>query len=162
MQRIRSVLEPADAGAAVVAGLAAGTAFLATMEADLRLTGRNVDDRILLGRPLVKNPEHAKTVGTLLHAVNSVVFALLYAAVCDRIPGPPWWRGVLFFNVENVALYPITAALGRHHPAVREGRLASYWNWPAFVQSVPRHVAFGVVLGLLYERLRHRSDQVLR
>jgi len=145
-----------DPKAATVAGLAAGAAFVATLEIDIKLTGRNVDDRVLLGRPLVKNPDAAKTVGTLLHGVNSVLFAFLYAAVCDRLPGPPWWKGTLFFNVENALFYPLTA-LERHHPAVKEGRLDSYWNWPAFAQSIPRHIAYGVVLGLVYDRLR-RND----
>jgi hypothetical protein len=155
MEAIRRVADGIDAKAATIAGLAAGAAFVATMEIDLRATGRNVDDRILLGRPVVKNPDAAKAVGTILHGVNSVAFAWLYAAVCDRIPGPPWWKGVLFFNVENVLLYPLTA-FERFHPAVREGRLASYWNWPAFLQSIPRHVAYGVVLGVVYDRLRRR------
>ena len=156
MERARSVLGRVDGRAAVVAGLAAGAAFVATMEADIKLTGRNVDDRILLGRPLVKNRESAKKVGTLVHGINSLGFALLYAAVCDHIPGPPWWKGTLFFNAENVMLYPITAAFGRRHPAIRDGQLPSYWTWPAFVQSIPRHIAFGAVLGILYDRLRRR------
>lgn len=155
MELTRTTLERIDARAAVIAGLAAGTAFIATMVVDLRLTGRNLDDRILLGRPLVRDPEQAKAAGTILHGINSIVFALLYAAVCNRLPGPAWWKGALFSNAENVALYPLTA-LERHHPATREGRLASYWNWPAFLQSIPRHIAFGAVLGVVYDRLRRR------
>ena len=156
MNVMRSPLGRIDAKSAMIAGLAAGAAFVATMEADLRLTGRNVDDRVLLGRPLVKEPDAARTAGTILHGVNSVVFAFLYAAVCDRIPGPPWWKGILFFNVENVLLYPLMA-FERFHPAVREGRLSSYWNWPAFLQSIPRHVAYGLVLGIVYQRLRRKT-----
>lgn len=144
-----------DPLAASVAGLAAGSAFLATMEVDLRLTCRNLDDRILLGRPAVREASHAKTAGTIIHALNSLVFAFLYALVCDRIPGPPWWKGTLFFNIENIVLYPITA-LERHHPAIKSGQLAPYWNWPAFLQSIPRHIAFGAVLGIVYHRLRRR------
>ena len=152
----KSAFERIDTRAAVVAGLAAGAAFVATMEVDLRVTGRNVDDRILLGRPVVTNPAKAKAAGTLLHGANSVAFAFLYAVVCDRIPGPPWWKGTLFFNAENVVLYPLTAALERYHPAIRNGELASYWTWPAFVQSIPRHVAYGAVLGATYDRVRRR------
>jgi hypothetical protein len=40
-----------DVKAVAVSGLAAGAAFVAVLEADLRLTGRNVDDLMILGRP---------------------------------------------------------------------------------------------------------------
>lgn len=145
-----------DPRAATVAGLAAGAAFVAVMEADLRLTGRNVDDRIFLGRPLAPDrPEAAKGIGTLLHVLNSIGFAWLYALLEARLPGPPWAKGVLFFNLENVVLYPLTA-LDRKHPAVQDGQIAPYFTWPAFLQSIPRHVAYGAVLGVLYDRLRRR------
>lgn len=146
-----------DPKAAALSGLAAGIAFAAVMEADLRLTGRNVDDRVFLGRPLVPHrPEAAKGVGMLLHLLNSVGFAWLYALVEAKLPGPPWLRGVLFFNVENVVLYPLTALLEERHPAIRDGQIDRYFTWPAFAQSIPRHVAYGVVLGPLYARLRRR------
>lgn len=145
-----------DAPAATLAGLAAGAAFVAVMEADLRLTGRHVDDRIFLGRPLVPDrPEAAKGIGTLLHFLNAIGFAWLYALLEARLPGPPWAKGVLFFNLENVVLYPLTA-LDRKHPAVRDGQIDRYFTWPAFLQSIPRHVAYGAVLGVLYDRRRRR------
>src|SRR4028118_1217530 len=56
----KSAFERIDTRAAVVAGLAAGAAFVATMEVDLRVTGRNVDDRILLGRRGATTPAKAK------------------------------------------------------------------------------------------------------
>jgi hypothetical protein len=34
------------------------------------------------------------------------------------------------------------------------GQVDRYFNWPTFWQSVPRHLAFGAVLGVLYDRLR--------
>lgn len=155
MEFVKRAGRRADIPSAVIAGIAAGIAFLATMVVDLRLTGRNVDDRILLGRPLVREPKMAKGVGTVVHFTNSAAFGFLYALICDRLPGPPWLKGTIFFNVENVALYPITA-LDRHHPAIKDGTLDRYWTWSAFLQSIPRHIAFGAVLGVLYDRLRRR------
>ncbi len=149
-----------DAKAVALSGLAAGAAFLVVLEADLRLTGRNVDDRILLGRPFVADPKHARAVGTAVHAMNSVGLAGLYALTESRLPGPPWLRGVIFANVENVMLYPITR-FEDQHPAVRDGQVDRYFNWPAFWQSVPRHVAYGAVLGALYARL-HAARQGLK
>ena len=50
----------------------------------------------------------------------------------------------MFANVENVLLYPITR-FEDIHPAIRTGQVDRYYTWPAFWQSVPRHIAFGAV-----------------
>jgi hypothetical protein len=87
------------------------------------------------------------------------VLAALYGAIEHRIPGPPWLKGILFANVENAILYPITVLEDRH-PAIRDGQVDRYFNWPAFWQSVPRHVAYGVVVGSLYDRI-HSAQRTL-
>ena len=149
-------LRRADLRAATLAGAAAALAYAAAMEADLRLTGNRVDDFALLGRPFVPGRRDlARPVGAAVHLANAVTLALIYAvAAHDRLPGPPWLRGVLYANLENVVLYPLTAAADRIHPGVRDGQIDRYWTWPAFWQSVPRHVAYGAVLGAVYTRLR--------
>jgi hypothetical protein len=126
---------------------------VAVLEADLRLTGRNVDDLMILGRPFVADLAKARAVGGAIHAVNSLALAGLYAMLERRIPGPAWLKGVVFANVENVLLYPVTR-FEDMHPAIRTGQVDRYYAWPAFWQSVPRHIAFGAVLGVLYDRLR--------
>ena len=156
VKRLLKRAEDVDPKAVVASGLVAGAAFVAVLEADLRLTGRNVDDLIILGRPFVADPRHARAAGGAIHAVNSIGLAAVYAFVEPHLPGPPWWRGVLYANVENMILYPITR-FEDHHPAVRDGQVDGYANWPAFWQSVPRHVAYGAVLGALYARLRKPS-----
>ena len=143
-----------DIGAAVLAGLAAGATYVATMEIDNRLTGINEDDLKLLGRPLAADPAMAKIAGVPVHFGNSVALALLYAAVAhDRLPGPPWLRGALFAMLEDTLLYPI-AMLEQFHPGVRDGQIDRYWTLPAYRLSIPRHLTYGAVLGSLYERLR--------
>lgn len=142
-----------DHRAAAIAGATAGAAFVLTLETELRLGGRRLDDLILLGRPLARDPKRARTIGLAIHAVNSVGLALLYARFHDRIPGPPWWRGILFANVENTLIYPLTA-LEDLHPAIRDGQLDRYFNLPAYLQSAPRHIVYGAVVGALYARLR--------
>lgn len=138
--------------AATVSGLAAGVAFLLVLEADLRLTGRNVDDLIILGRPFVRDPSQARRAGIVIHLVNSMALAQVYRLIEERLPGAPWLKGTIFANVENGVLYPVTV-LEDMHPAVRDGQVDRYFTWPAFWQSVPRHVAYGAVLGSLYARL---------
>jgi len=142
-----------DYAAAAIAGLAGGAAFTATLEADLRITGNNVDDFILLGRPFVQNRKHARIAGAAIHVVNSVGLACLYAMLEQRLPGPPWLKGTLFANVENVMLYP-ALMLEEFHPAIQDGQVDSYFTWPSFWQSVLRHVAYGLIVGVIYARLR--------
>lgn len=146
-----------DVQAAAIAGAAAGLAYLVTMQIDNRLTGQNADDRLILARPFVEDQDKARTVGTAIHMFNGVTLGVAYAAlVHDRLPGPAWLRGLIFANVENSMLYPL-ALFEDAHPAVREGEVARYWTVPAYLQSIPRHIAYGVVLGSLYQRLRDRS-----
>lgn len=153
MQRVGRHLRELDPKSVGIAGLAAGAAFVAVLETDLRLTGRNVDDLMILGRPFTEEPARARALGGAIHAVNSLALASLYAMLERRIPGPSWLKGVIFANVENVILYPITL-FEDMHPAIRTGQVDRYFTWPAFWQSVPRHIAFGAVLGVLYDRLR--------
>jgi hypothetical protein len=148
-QQIRQL----DAKAVAVSGLAAGAAFVAVLEADLRLTGRNVDDLMILGRPFFAEPTKARAIGGAIHALNSLALAGLYAMLERRIPGPAWLKGVVFANVENAILYPVTR-FEDIHPAICTGQVDRYYNWPAFWQSVPRHIAFGALLGMLYGRMR--------
>ncbi len=153
MKILKKNVRKPEAKAVAVSGLAAGAAFLAVLEADLRLTGRNVDDLVVLGRPLVKDPKNARPVGLAIHAVNSLALASLYAVFEKRLAGPPWLKGLVFANVENLILYPV-AILEDKHPAIRDGQVDRYFNWPAFWQSVPRHVVYGAVLGAVYARLK--------
>lgn len=146
--------------AATISGLAAGAVFALVLEADLRLTGNNVDDLLVLGSPFVSNPEEARRLGLAIHALNSVALAALYGKARPWLPGPPWLKGVIFANVENLILYPVTL-LEDLHPAIRTGLVDRYFTWPSFWQSVPRHVAYGAVLGILFERLQPETREAV-
>ena len=155
--RLNEIRKSVDYKAATIAGLAAGTAYVATMEVDGRMTGKKLNDLVLLGWPLVKDKRHAKLGGLAPHLLNSVALAMLYVATAERkLPGPGWLRGLAFVSVETVGLYP-TAMLENHHPAIRNGTLDRFWTWPAFWASVPRHLVFGLVLGSVYERVARQS-----
>jgi hypothetical protein len=144
----KGIMGNSNAKATLISGLAAGAAFALVLEADLRLTGNNVDDMLVLGRPFVADRTKARRVGIAIHFVNSVGLAALYGEARQWFPGPPWLKGVLFANVENALLYPITI-LEELHPGIRDGEIDRYFTWPSFWQSIPRHVAYGAVLGIL-------------
>lgn len=150
-----------DILAAVLAGGAGAAAYLAAMDADLRLVGYNADDLVFLGRPFAGGRrEWARPAGLAVHLVNGVGLGLIYALVAERrLSGPAWWRGVAYANIENGLLYPLCAFVDRVHPAVRDGQLDRYWAWPAFGLSVLRHIAYGAALGVAYDRLRRRSQE---
>jgi hypothetical protein len=148
-------------GQIVVAGLVAGAAFALVLEADLRLTGNKADDFVILGRPFVKQRQNARALGAVIHAGNSIALAALYARVQNRLPGPPWLKGVLFANIENTLLYPITV-FEDLHPAIQDGQVDRYFTWPSFWQSVPRHIAYGAVLGALIGRVEQSRSRGVR
>lgn len=156
-KRVSGLMETArrlNARAVLVSGLAAGAAFVAVLEADLRLTGRNVDDLVVLGRPLVKNRDDARKAGAAVHAVNSVALAALYTAIEKRLPGPPWVRGVIFANVENMILYPLTASPhgARGFPSGGPGRADRF----------VLHVAGVLAIGAAAHRLRRGAGCAVR
>lgn len=141
-----------DPKTVVIAGLAAGAAYALVLEADLRLTGNRVDDFVILGWPFVKRRKPARVLGAVIHACNAIALAALYARAQSRLPGPPWLKGVLFANIENALLYPITV-FEDLHPAIRDGQVDRYLTWPSFWQSIPRHIAYGAILGVLMGRV---------
>jgi hypothetical protein len=158
--RISMLPRRIDARAAALAGVASVVAYTATMDLGRKLTGSKMDDLVLLGRPLVPNrPGLARPVGAAVHLANGAGLGILYAAlVHDRFPGPAWLRGMVFLALENTALYPLTALMPAHHPAVADGQLDSYWSWPAYLESTPPHLVYGALVGPLYDRLRRRPD----
>lgn len=138
---------------AAIAGAVAGIAYAAVMEAGMRLFDDKLDDLALLGWPFVSNKHWAPLAGMPPHLLNSIALAELYGATAARwLPGPPWLRGLAFVSLETVVLYP-TALLENHHPGIREGKIDRFWSWGAFWKNVPRHVVYGLVLGVVYDRL---------
>lgn len=147
------LLKKVDLKAAAIAGAAGGAVYLVTMEIDNRITGQDIDDLKLLGRPFVRGPRLAKLAGVPIHFNNAISLTAVYAAVAHaRLPGPPWLRGIVFANIENTLLYPLTAFEGKH-PGIRRGEIDRYFTLKAYLQSVPRHVTFGAVMATLYDRL---------
>ncbi len=123
------------------------------MELDRRFTGHNTDDLILLGRLVSADPGRARVAGLGIHLINGALVGAVYGlAFHEWLPGPPAARGAAFANVENVSLYPL-GLLEHHHPAIRDGQIAPYWNLTAFFQETTRHAVFGLALGSLTERL---------
>ena len=140
-----------DPGRAVVAGLAAGTAYLAAMWADNRLSSQRFDDMKLVGQVFTTRAPAWVIQGLLVHYGFSVVIALLYASWgARRMPGPPWLKGVLFMQLENAILYPGAALVMPIHVGVKRGHLPSMFERKVIQGQLLRHLAFGLALGAAY------------
>ncbi len=138
------------------AGLAGGITYLIEMKWDLLAFDYNTDDRILLGGVLLKREPSERLLGTAIHLGNSVIVGVVYESlVQERLGGPGWLRGVAFASAENLGLYSLLR-FENVHPAIRDGRLDSYWTAVACAQGVLRHLAFGATMGWMADRLRCR------
>ena len=140
---------------AVAAGLAASAAYLATNALDMRLLRYQQSDLVLLGRLLPPLRPVWPLAGLVLHTGFGLALAIVYAALArERLPGPGWLRGILLATAENLLLWPLVPLVDRHHPAVRAGLMPPLNRPRPFLQAVLRHLAFGAVLGLVYEHGR--------
>ncbi|HET9016822.1 MAG TPA: DUF6789 family protein [Thermomicrobiaceae bacterium] len=139
------------------AGLVAGVAFLAAMALDMRATGEPTNDLRMLAGLAPRGDRHWRWLGTAIHFANSAAVGVAFLQVRGRLPGPGWLRGLLFIQGENLALWPLVAAIDRVHPAIRAGRLPRFNRPLPFAQEVLRHAAFGLVLGAVADRLAGRA-----
>jgi hypothetical protein len=139
-----------------VAGAIAAVVWAAQQPLDKRIFASDYDDVELLGK-LVTRRRAWPLIGLTIHAANGAVFGAAYSLVRDRLPGPPWARGLLAAQTENFGLWPLGRVSDRHHPARGElPRLAG--NRRALAQATWRHTLFGLVLGALEERASPPPD----
>ena len=149
----------ADLLTGVMAGIPAGIVYLVVEGIDNRISDRRLHDLQLLARPFVRSRRRANILGAVIHMGNSVALGGLYGAVAEaRLPGPSAVKGMIFVTIENTALYPVLA-LERYHPAWKTGDLGSYWSVRSWLWTMPRHVAYGAVLSVMFDRLRYRRNE---
>ena len=133
------------------AGAAAAAVWAAQQPLDKRAFGSRHDDLELLGK-LVTRGRAWPAAGLTLHLLNGGLFGFVYALAAARVPGPGPARGLAAGMVEHFGLWPLGRVVDRLHPARRElPRLTG--NRRALWQETWRHALFGVLLGVLEERL---------
>lgn len=131
----------------------AGTAYLTAMAIDMRVTGNRYNDLVFWGGYVSRNPRRQRLVGALfIYAVGTVV-TTVYGALLPLLPRwPGWLLGASFVQTENVARFPTVVPMNAVHPSVHSGELPPLWTWRYFWVEADRHIAFGLVLGLLMRR----------
>ena len=138
-----------------VRGAAAGAVGAAIWAAQEPLDKRAFDvdysDVELLGKAVTRGDEWP-AVGLAIHIANGAAFGAAYALAKPFIPGPSVGRAVMAALAENFATWPLIGVAERIHPARRDmPKLAG--NPRALAQATWRHFLFGVVVGVLEERL---------
>jgi hypothetical protein len=122
------------------AGAAAAGVWAAQEPLDMRVFGVAYSDPKLLAKPF----GGSRVIGVPLHLANGAMLGALYALAGRRLGGPPALRGAAAGMAEHLATWPVVRFL----PGVR-----LWGNHRAFAQAVWRHLLFGTVLGVVYERL---------
>ena len=139
------------------AGAVAALLWAAQQPLDKRAFASDYDDVELLGK-LVTRDAGWPLAGTAIHAANGAVFGAAYAQLKPFLPGPPVARAIACGLAEHVALWPLGRLVDRHHPARRD-LVPMSGNRRAWAQAAWRHLLFGVVLGVLEERLNRRRHE---
>ena len=141
-------------GKAAIAGLLATTAYSIAMEGDIVITGNRFSDvRFLQGLMGQKATTQKKflILAWILHILNGVALAELYAAFFKRLlPGPGWLKGAIFGEIFIVSAWWLTPLADKYHPLIQSGELPRLANPTSFLQNIIRHLVFGLTLGLLY------------
>jgi hypothetical protein len=142
--------------AGMISGCAGGVAFAVTMLLDMSISRKRVNDFQMLAG--FGPAAHLwKFTGPLIHMFNSATLGTVYAVSEPHLRGPGWLRGATFALIENTLLWPLVMLIDRIHPAIRSGELPSFNRpWP-FVAENLRHLAYGLVLGTIFDRIVRRT-----
>jgi hypothetical protein len=126
-----------------LAGATAAAAWAAAEPLARPLHGTSYSDVRLLGRPSRRG---WRFVGLAAHLGGGIAGALLFRRLGLRGPR----AAIALFQAENLALWPLMAAVDRVHPDRRDG------SWPplllngrVFAYEAAMHALYGAVLGTL-------------
>jgi hypothetical protein len=135
------------------AGAAAATLWALQEPLDQRLLRCDYSDVAVLGKAVTRGPRW-RVAGVAIHAVNGVVFGLVFHELRRRLRTDSRRLALGMALGEHVSLYPLAYLVDRYHPARGEpGVPPLLTNRRAFVQATWRHMLFGLVL----ERLSRPS-----
>jgi hypothetical protein len=141
-------------GQAALAGLLATIAYSVAMEEDYKLIGNRFNDvqfiQGLLGKAGHSNEGLA--LAWLIHLLNGITLAQIYAAVAKRfLPGPNWLKGAIFTEAFVGSVWGLAPLADKYHPLIKDGEMPRLATWTSFWQNLLRHLIFGLTLGLLYD-----------
>ncbi len=111
----------------------------------MRLTGSRFNDIRFIEGLLEGHPVAQKQFPALawsLHLLNGVLLAEVYAAICKRfLPGPDWFKGVLFGELFVLAIWGATPLADKYHPMIQSGALPRLSNRTLLLQNLAVHLS---------------------
>lgn len=142
--------------AGAIAGIAGSGAYALAQQVDMKAFDYPTDDFVLLGSLAPVDDDVGRPLGIAMHFGNGALLGIAYTLIGrNHLPGSPFVKGLTWTMLEMFALYPM-AFFENLHPGIQKGLLPSYLTGRAFAQQVVRHVAYGVVLGPVTERVLRR------
>jgi uncharacterized membrane protein YagU involved in acid resistance len=145
------------------------TIVLTTIEALARPLGwSRMSIPFIVGTAFTKNRDRADAAGFVVHFVNGILFAALYAWAFESLRFASWWLGALMGLVHGLfilaALMPL---LPSFHPRMADetygptptrmlqpaGFLALNYGRRTAVVAIVAHIIYGAILGAFYTPL---------
>ena len=149
-------------GAAIIAGVVATVVMTMVMYMGRAMMPQQMPMNILhmLGTMMTRSTGPAYVMGTMMHGVMGIVFALIHVAVFVALGLEALlaW-GILFGVVHWVIAGMGMGMMGTMHPVIRSGEMPAPGP---FVKNLPMmnvmgflmvHVIYGLVVGGLYQAL---------
>jgi hypothetical protein len=149
-------MEKLNWGRAIWAGIVGTILFNIVMYIDIAVTGIPADIPTLLGSKLVGEGSGALFVGHLVHVLNGIVLAIIFAALLPHMPGKNnVVKGVLFAVAEligGVWLFML--------PIMGAGFMGLGMAGAIPVITLLRHLAYGVGIGLVYRGSNNNKEVI--
>lgn len=149
----------------LLAGFAATIVLSTTMAAGQGLGFTRMSIPFLVGTIFTPARDRAMVVGFLVHSLNGLIFAVLYALIFDALENATWWLGAGIGLVH--ALFVLTVGMtllpGLHPHMVSEyfgptpnrllqppGFLALHYGRRTPIVTIVAHVLYGAIVGAFY------------
>jgi hypothetical protein len=139
-----------------VSGAVAAAVWGLQQPLDKLVFSSRYDDVELLGKAVTRG-DAWYPIGVAIHMGNGALFGALYANVAPALPIAAPLRGPAAALAEHLLTWPLGTVSDRVHPARGEMPALS-GNKPAFLQSMWRHLLFGLVLGELERRINAEPE----
>ncbi len=149
----------------LLAGFAATIVLTTTMSAGQGLGFTRMSIPFLVGTIFTPARDRAMVIGFLVHSVNGIIFAMMYALMFEALDNATWWLGAVIGLVHALFVLTVGMALlpGVHPHMVSEyfgptpnrllqppGFMALHYGRRTPIVTLLAHVLYGAIVGAFY------------
>ena len=137
----------------IVAGLVGTSAITMLMYAGPMMGMPKMDIAQMLGSMVLPKGAAAFGLGMMMHFVNGVIFAGIYALAWNALNlAPSWWTGLIFGGVHFGVAAMAMSLMPMLHKEVKAGNLPSPMagGIKGVMGMLMGHLVYGVVVALIY------------